>query len=379
MYMDNLKNKKIYVWGASNYLKDLLDNNKLSNIKLDGIIDNDISKDGQFFCDLPIYHSEKLKKLNPDLILATVPNCANIIIDIKKKINYLQLNSEVKDISEILLKPYNMSFFECVKFRYCKNKSKLNQIMSIIQRELPNIYTVYSMLSVKEKYLLYYLAKYYYSGEGKIFDAGIFLGGCTEAFLKGLILNKKQKDVKKAIWAYEYGNATDLYNERLLYNVYNIEPNQNDFTNITFTNLNDLKYPDKIKFIQGDILKQDYPDKIEIMFLDVCKTPEINFRIQQLFSRMIPGKSVLIQQDYIYENLPYIKITMGYLRDYFEYIGSIGCSVVFLLKKEIPMNILNINPCKIYPKEKLIELHNYYNKYLNEAQKIRVLESEYKI
>ena len=99
------------------------------------------------------------------------------------------------------------------------------------------------------------------------------------------------------------------------------------------------------------IIRLDYPDKIEIMFLDVCKTPEINFRIQQLFSRMIPGKSVLIQQDYIYENLPYIKITMGYLRDYFEYIGSIGCSVVFLLKKEIPMNILNINPCKIYPKE----------------------------
>jgi|GEM_PF-5072735 len=116
-------------------------------------------------------------------------------------------------------------------------------------------------------------------------------------------------------------------------------------------------------------------DDIEIMFLDVCKTPELNFSMQKLYSRMIPGRSLLIHQDYIHPCLPYIKVTMGYLAEYFEYIGSTRInSAVWLLKKEIPQEILDVDPYT-FGFDEVLRLHNKWNYVFNEEQKAMIMES----
>ena len=370
--MNKFRNKKVFIWGASKFLEEALSKNSLNLSFCKGIFDNDKNKIGQKFCGFNVYSPDEIAGFAPDVIISAVVNY-DIISEIKKFTLSKGLDTEIISINELVkirLDKPNLHFKN--------NREKLKEILSFAKSQTANIFKIPSMLTLEEKHLLYSLARYYYTGEGKIFDAGIFFGGCTEAFLKGLLENKKQADKTKQIWAYEYGYQVDTYkNHRLFNNSLGIKPLKNDFTNITFSYLNTLGHYDKINFIQGDILKMQYPDKIEIMFLDVCKTPEVNFRMQQLFTRLIPGKSVVVQQDYVYGELPYIKITMGYLKDYFEFIGATEWnSAVFMLKKPIPPEVLNINPYDKYSKKELIELHNYYNKYLTEEQIKKVKESE---
>ena len=87
----------------------------------------------------------------------------------------------------------------------------------------------------------------------------------------------------------------------------------------------------------GDILQTgpvDHP--IEILFLDVLKSNEIaDFVVRTYFPRLIPGRSIVIQQDYFYERLPFIKTYQEHFRDSFDYLGEIGSTAVFLCTAEI--------------------------------------------
>ena len=73
---------------------------------------------------------------------------------------------------------------------------------------------------------------------------------------------------------------------------------------------------------------------------DVLKLPEINkFVVENYYSRLIPGQSIVIQQDYFYDLLPYVKTYQEYFAEYFTYVGEIGSTGVFLCNKKIPQDI----------------------------------------
>jgi hypothetical protein len=57
---------------------------------------------------------------------------------------------------------------------------------------------------------------------------------------------------------------------------------------------------------------------------------------------LIPGKSVVIQQDYLYHHwVAWLHVTMEFYSDYFEYVCDTGVnSVVFLNTKRIPEGVL---------------------------------------
>ena len=76
-----------------------------------------------------------------------------------------------------------------------------------------------------------------------------------------------------------------------------------------------------------------------MLFLDVCKTSEVNAHIiKEFFPRLIPGHSVLLQQDFIHEWLPWIHVTMGLFEPYFQFLGVVGESptAVWLNTRKIP-------------------------------------------
>jgi hypothetical protein len=238
-----------------------------------------------------------------------------------------------------------------------------------------------SMLIPEEIILLHLLGKYYFAGDGHIFDAGICLGGCTEAFASGYAKNPNFDKIGKHIWAYElakYSQSCPKYIADFMKYNYGeaIDFDGKDFSDLVRKNIAHLDGAEKVKLFIGDITKQEYPDKIEIMFLDVCKSPELNFSMQKLYSRMLPGKSLLIHQDYIYEGLPFMRVTMGYLAEYFEYIGSTPVnSAVWMLKKSIPQEVLDIDPYKSFGFEELLRLHNHWNYVFNEKQKVAIINS----
>jgi hypothetical protein len=62
----------------------------------------------------------------------------------------------------------------------------------------------------------------------------------------------------------------------------------------------------------------------------------------QFFPHLIPGRSLVIQQDYLYHHwVGWLHVTMEFYADYFEYVCDTEVnSVVFLNTRKIPDTVL---------------------------------------
>ncbi len=222
-----------------------------------------------------------------------------------------------------------------------------------------------SMMSLVEREVLYGLASNYYEGKGAIIDAGVFLGASTRIFGKGVSVNAQKSEIlgqfKKPIVTFEHGQLGK--GMMGFFERHSVETTDlikgTSFVPLLRKMIKDVR--PMVDLRVGDILKQKW-DKtpIEILFLDVVKSAEINqFVFENFFPRLIPGKSIVIQQDYFIDRLPFLKISQELLDPYFEYIGNAQSSGYFLLKKKIPAKAIKgaTNPMdrKLEKKLSLIE------------------------
>jgi hypothetical protein len=97
---------------------------------------------------------------------------------------------------------------------------------------------------------------------------------------------------------------------------------------------------DLVEIHEGNIATTWRPGgPIELLFIDLAKCPEVNdFLVQTLFPCLIPGTSILIQQDYLYADWnAWIHISMESLDPYFDQLTDTGSgSVVYALRQAIP-------------------------------------------
>jgi hypothetical protein len=84
---------------------------------------------------------------------------------------------------------------------------------------------------------------------------------------------------------------------------------------------------------------------IEILFVDVAKSPETMERIvNEFYPALIPGHSVVIHQDFISAECPWIHAIQESLSSYFELVDSPDdSSVCFRLIRKIPKGVLGKN------------------------------------
>ncbi len=210
----------------------------------------------------------------------------------------------------------------------------------------PAAYKVPSMMSMVEKRVLFNLARKHYSGEGVIIDAGIFLGGSTVCFGEGIRANAHARAIKRAwdkpVIAFEkaiIGNRMPEFFDRN--NVTGMGAPGESFADALRENI--AAVADLVDLRIGDIMETargvDHP--VEILFLDVLKLPDISkFMIRQFFTRLIPGVSIVVHQDYFYELLPYIMTDQEFFRDYFTFIGEACSTALFLCTKAIPLEAI---------------------------------------
>jgi predicted O-methyltransferase YrrM len=191
-----------------------------------------------------------------------------------------------------------------------------------------------TMLAKEELNLLQWLAANYYSGEGQIVDGGCFLGGSTHALASGLALNPQPKAANGSIHSYDLFSTVgqqwivDQKKFRLL-------PNQS-FEDKFRQNI--AQHSDRVHVHPGDLHSHTWGgEPVEILFLDICKTPELNdYCIQTWFPRLIPGRSILVQQDYGRSDVPWINITMEVFRDHFKILDDVPvASRAYLCTKAI--------------------------------------------
>jgi hypothetical protein len=211
-----------------------------------------------------------------------------------------------------------------------------------------------SMLTVGERALLYSLGREL-RDETCIVDAGCFLGGSTAALALGV--SERLRPPRTVIHSYDlflvdYSAQThyrELIGERAL---------GADLLPVFETVVGD----DLIGYVdvhRGDLLAQSWPgDPIDVLFVDVAKSWALCDHVgQEFFPSLVPGRSVVVQQDYVHEWLPWIHITMELLGDYFERVATVpgSPSVVFGCTRKIRPSDLP-GALRDLPDERLDEL-----------------------
>ncbi|MEP1447179.1 MAG: class I SAM-dependent methyltransferase [Paraglaciecola sp.] len=199
------------------------------------------------------------------------------------------------------------------------------------------------MISNAERSLLFNLAKHYFQNQGTIIDAGAFLGASTVCFAQGLKEANITNIKHKAIWSFEKGIVRN--NFQRFVEAFDLQPHfiGDSFTE-TFLALT-ANYVDYYKIHFSDILDYTHPieNNVEIAFLDILKTEKVcRHCIEQFFPALLEGAYV-IQQDYFFDQLPFIKYTQEAFSEFFSYEGQVNSSALFKLNRPITKeNVVNV-------------------------------------
>ena len=208
---------------------------------------------------------------------------------------------------------------------------------------VPDPRPVTTMLLAEERQLLYYLANQYAQDRGCIVDAGCFLGGSTTALALGVADRQKRSGLplRTKIHSYDLFEAEEWTIGNLL--PASFRPKES-FRQQFDANIRDVA--SLIEVHAGDITATPWSgEPIEILFVDCAKHWTVcDFITQQFFRSLIPGHSILIQQDYIWEAWnAWIHITMEFYADYFRMLTYTPAnSVVFLYERPIPSLVPNL-------------------------------------
>lgn len=195
--------------------------------------------------------------------------------------------------------------------------------------------SVRCMLAPDELALLYALARHHYTGSGAIVDTGTLLGLTTNCLARGLRDNKRIAELAKRKKIFVF----DRFAEQVITRSSHLigkTPTGSLFDRFLEVNRD---FIDMVYVSPGNLLDMHWDGRpIEILLIDAAKSWDLNdFHVSQFFPALIPGHSVVLQQDYIHYNEPWVHLTMEYFHEHFESIHTVyGGTHAFLCVKEIP-------------------------------------------
>ena len=218
-----------------------------------------------------------------------------------------------------------------------------------IRAALPDVMAhVPSMMSREERALLIALARGDYRGDGLIIDAGVFCGASTLCLGAGIMGNAGRDAIfarwPKPIHTYEYG----VVNPGMIpfFERHGVKGDWRVGDSFeTYLRGNIAPVAPLVELHMGDIAGARWAgEPIEIMFLDVLKSREIQHAVMRTFLPSLMPGGILIQQDYFIDGVPFVKLFQERLADHFEYLGEIQSSAVFRLVRTVPADLLDHDP-----------------------------------
>ncbi len=224
------------------------------------------------------------------------------------------------------------------------------------------------MLSFAERGMLYALASQKWRGDGAIIDGGSFFGSSLVATAMGMNANPATAGLDlgkfnegKPLHGYELGflPAPEGQTENLDREFGGVPYRLGDsFVPILEDNVS--AYADKISLHIGDLNNEKWDGSdIEIAFIDVCKTAQLNRHVSsQFYPAMIGGNSILINQDFFFDRLPWVKVTMGYLKDYYRWEGQVFTSSIYTSLKDVPQDVADYDPYHEATAEECLAYHD---------------------
>jgi hypothetical protein len=197
---------------------------------------------------------------------------------------------------------------------------------------------VKTMLSIEERQLLQWLTAQYYNGEGAIVDGGPFVGGSTVPLAEGLLSAGRSDmiDVYDRFEVEPYMSEMYFQHEGLV----------GGESFLPVFERNTAHVAQMLSVHAGDLLSKSWRgDPIEILFVDCSKTWELNdFIVSEFFPSLIPGRAIVVQQDFVFALCPWVALTMEYLADHFQPVGfAEQCSVVYVTRSAVPRNLMRVS------------------------------------
>lgn len=185
---------------------------------------------------------------------------------------------------------------------------------AINRAEMEQALSVPTMLAQREQKLYYWLTSHWTQDIGAVVDLGCFVGGSTARLADGHI------DAGKIHWvhAYDRFKADERTKTHELYRK-GIAP----FEGVDIYWLaRDLLEPweDRVTLHRGDIMTKTWDGSpIELLVMDAAKSTETTDGIaERFFPHLIPGQSLVVQQDYFHWRLPWIPVQMQLMKDWFR-------------------------------------------------------------
>lgn len=184
----------------------------------------------------------------------------------------------------------------------------------INDNELAPAAGVPTMLSPQEQRLYYWLTAHWTTDIGAVVDLGCFAGGSTARLAAGHVAAGK----RQWIHAYDRFKADQRTKEAELYRKGILDFKGQDIYLLT----RDLLEPweEVVTLHRGNILETTWhDDPIELLVIDAAKSPTAADGIaERFFPSLIPGKSLIIQQDYFHWRLPWLPVQMHRMSDWFQ-------------------------------------------------------------
>jgi hypothetical protein len=202
----------------------------------------------------------------------------------------------------------------------------------------PDAVGIPTMLSKTERKLLFGLARDFASGDGAIVDAGCFLGGSTAALLAG-VRDRADEWTGPAVVSYDLFEVEEYTLRKFFADDPSLRVGDS-FRRRFDANVSGFDVPHVVR--EGDIVEHAWSgEQIDVLFLDVLKSWEINDAVlRDFFPSLVPGRSVIVHQDYGWGGLPWIPITVELMRDSLVLVDWMEWgSHVFFLEGEVPAEL----------------------------------------
>jgi predicted transport protein len=175
-----------------------------------------------------------------------------------------------------------------------------------------------------------------YKGEGIIVDGGSFLGASTLAICQSLE-DSGNKIREHAVIAIDRFVALDIYLVEFFASKGIDVRLGESFLDLFLSNV--IEHINKIEVRCGDVTQVGRINgDIEICIVDIAKSPGINsYIIANWLTKMLPGGSLLIHQDFYAPSHPWIAVSMAELIEYFDIVEEkVGEGACFKLTQPIP-------------------------------------------
>lgn len=207
------------------------------------------------------------------------------------------------------------------------------------------IFQTPGQIEPSERELYYRLAKDSYRGAGEIVEIGTLVGASSVAFAQGILDNSNVTNKRKRLHSFDtFRFVPSEVFDGAFFSQHGIDlGTDGDFLDAYLQNT--AGYEDVIDVTKGDATKAVWSgEPIEILFVDGDKTAEFQEAIiRGFYPHLIPGVSLIVEQDFSFPNAHSIPIKSQIFGKYLQPVEMAGTTMVSRYTAAIPRDELS-NP-----------------------------------